>query len=182
MVPTGSLPQNVCLLLWEALQEVEELSWHFCMIFGRDMPKHVAVQLWDTVYMPAVVYKLLFATLTEAEIAGAMKHAWGAYKSRLGLSRSTTTAVAQSMGIGEVYHRLMVERLTVLMRCLESPKQKLRLAAAVSLRLETLWESSGGSALAAPHCAERGWSGLWVGDLRKWMRTQNMNPPKRLAY
>ena len=47
----------------------------------------------------------------------------------------------------------------------------LRNAARAMLHMEALWESTRRPILSVPHCTERGWSGLFVGDLRAWMKS-----------
>ena len=46
------------------LNEVKHLSWTMAAVLRRDMPREIAVNIWETVFMPKVVYRLLFSTCT----------------------------------------------------------------------------------------------------------------------
>lgn len=58
-----------------------------------------------------------------------------------------------------------------LLRALCSDKPHVNEAALAMLHLEQKWEGSGMPCLHRGHCAHRGRSGTWVGDLRVWMRS-----------
>ena len=102
------------------LNEVKDLSWTMAAVLCRDMPKEIAVNIWETVFMPQVVYRLLFSTCTEAQVEAAVRPAFKAYKMRVGAGVSSPTQLLQAVGIGEVWQRLMIDRALVLLRCLNS--------------------------------------------------------------
>ena len=63
----------------------------------------------------------------------------------------------------------MVERLCVLLNAMNHNRKWVREVAEAMLFLEQKWEGSGVHCLARGHCAQRGSSGCWVGDLRNYM-------------
>ena len=159
-------------LCWATqLGEVTAAAWDMARALRTDMPAQIAINVWETVFIPIVVYRLLFATCTEAEIERAVRPAFKAFKAKVRCGMSAPTKLLQAFGIGELWHRLKVDRLLVLLRCLNSHREMLRNAARAMLHMESLWESTQSPILSVPHCTERGWSGLFVGDLRAWMKT-----------
>ena len=144
-------------LCWATqLGEVTAAAWDMARALRTDMPAQIAINVWETVFIPIVVYRLLFATCTEAEIERAVRPAFKAFKAKVRCGMSAPTKLLQAFGIGELWHRLKVDRLLVLLRCLNSHREMLRNAARAMLHMESLWESTQSPILSVPHCTERG--------------------------
>ena len=159
-------------LYWKPLlRELRIKAEQEALIFRSGVDRASAKLHWEVSFEPSVIYKALFGEITEPQFYEALRPAWSAYKSKLGLSRSTPTLAAQAFGIGDTWSILMVDRLMSLLRALCSDKPHVNEAALAMLHLEQKWEGSGMPCLHRGHCAHRGRSGTWVGDLRVWMRS-----------
>ena len=168
-------------LLWNAQwEEVRSIAVDLAGVFnklarGRQKIYHVAQYVWDHILAPKVVYRLMFATISEAKFNEIMQPAWSAYKSAMHFARSTSSRLLGAMGFGNLWHRLKADRLLVLIRCLNSRNKYVKQVTVATLFLEAQWASTGEAVMGTPHCAGRGWSGTWVGDLRIWMREQGLS-------
>ena len=107
--------------------------------------------------------------VTEEQFYGATKTAWGMYKQKMGLARSTSSKACYAFGVGDTWMLLMIERLMVLLNALESKRSHVRDIAEAMLFLEQRWEGSATHCLSRGQDAQRGRSGLWIGDIRRFM-------------
>ena len=165
---------NPSVYWMEALWEVEKEAQKFARYFSGSMPRHVAKYQWDMVFASRVVYRLLFATVDEQQLDAAVRPAYGAFKKAMGMESSTATSVVKAMGLGELWHKLNIDRLLTLFRCLTSTREYLRLAARAGLYREAKWEGSRAGIPGMEHCEPRGWSGTWIGAVRRWMKSVNV--------
>ena len=114
-------------------------------------------------------YRLLMATVTEAELDKAILPAVTALRGKLRLSSGTPNQLMRAFGIADLWNEVKVDRLMTLLSCLDSNREAVRGAAEAMLFLEQKIECSENFILSVPHCKHRGWSGTWVGDIRLWM-------------
>ena len=162
---------NPALAWLEQLEVVRVKAHEVARLLRLAMvPPTAAWRFWNDVFMPTIMYRLLFATVSEAQLEKAISPAWQALKAKLRLARSSPTLLLKAVGIGDVWHQMKVERLLVLLRCLDSHRASLRETAEAMVFLEQRWESAGEPILSVGHCSPRGWSGTLVGDLRMWMK------------
>jgi len=158
-------------LAWmEQLNEVKKLAHEVARLLAMAMvTAHAADRFWNDVFVPKVLYRLLFATVSESQLSEALSPAWQVYKRKLKLARSSPTHLLHAMGIGEIWHRIKVDRFLVLLRCLDSHRLALRETAEAMLFLEQQWEAEEQPIMSVGHLSQRGWSGTLVGDVRMWM-------------
>jgi len=163
-------------LTWtKALEEIAIIAQRFSQLFKARMDADVAVYLWNKVLVAKVCYKLLFATVSQTEMDKALRPAFTAFKRCLSFqTRGTSNGLIHACGFGEIWHRLNIDRLSTLLRCLESRRETLRQAAQAMLHAELLWNPTRSGILEEPYNWERGWSKGWVGQLRQWMMKMNI--------
>lgn len=104
---------NPALFWTQQLQVVEKRAVEFAKALETTrLTQGAAKMLWEQKFMPAVRYRLLFATVTEKEVEQAIAPAWKAYRKKLRLtSGGISNYLLKAMGIGEVWHKLKVDRL-----------------------------------------------------------------------
>ena len=109
--------------------------------------------------MPSMLYRLLFATVTEKEVENAIMPAWKALKNKIHLpSVGAPNQLLKAVGIGDLWNSLKVDRLMLLLNCLESGRDTLRHAAEAMVFLEQRMECNEDFVLSHNHCKERGWT------------------------
>ena len=137
-------------LCWATLlEEVNAAVWDMARALHTDVAAQIAINIWETVFIPVVVYRPLFATCTEAETEQAVRPVFKEFMAKIRCGASAPTRLLQAFGIGELWHRLKVDRLLVLLRCLNSHRAMLRNAARAMLHCH-------GGALGDCRCRRRG--------------------------
>ena len=160
---------NPALYWADQMQEIRKMCEQLELMYASPGDRASAILHWDLAFVRALVYKALVVETTEERLYEVTKPAWMAYKRRLGLARSTPNLAAYACGVGDIWSKVMVERMMSLLRSLTSPRLQVREVAEAMLFLEQKWEGSARPCLERGQCALRGRSGLWVGDLRGWM-------------
>ena len=74
---------NPTLQWGEELQEVHKLAQLLEVCFKKYLKKQAAELYWNTSFVPAVLYKVLFAEITEAQLYTALQPAWTAFKRKI---------------------------------------------------------------------------------------------------
>ena len=90
---------NPALAWLEQLEVVRARSHEVARLLRLAMvPPNAAWRFWNDVFMPTIMYRLLFATVSEAQLERAISPAWQALKAKLKLARSSWTLLLKAAG------------------------------------------------------------------------------------
>ena len=97
-------------------QLLAEIAACMAPLLRRRKPPEITRYIFQSIFMPRVLYRLLFATVAEEDVAKAIQPAWEAYRAGLGTSKSTSFKLMQAMGYGDMWNTLKVDRVMVQVR------------------------------------------------------------------
>ena len=162
------------LLLWaESLDKVKVEMDQAAVFFKASMTREVAKRVWETCLVPVVVYRLLFATFSEADLKGVMAQAWGAYKARL-LPRSAPNNLCHAYGVGDMWNKINIAKLVSVLRGLSSRHVQARELTRGAIYQEQMSEGVAQGVLEIREDTGTGWNGTMIGRLREWMWEYNI--------
>ena len=80
-----------------------------------------------------------WASLSKAEIQGAIGPLQKAYKSNLGMGATASSRLVEAMGLGDFHHELNVERLMAHMKFLMGPDEEMAGLVEAGIHIEQMW-------------------------------------------
>ena len=129
----------------------------------------VSHRLMSTVAAPAVLYKMMVASVGERDFQTIQAGCYTACKAAIGLARTTPNDVVSAVVSLDWWNQHCVGQILMVMKMLLSSRVQTRGLLESSVRMHQLWSGAAEAGLGDSEAQSRGWDGTMLGRLHMWM-------------
>ena len=129
----------------------------------------VSHRLMSTVAAPAVLYKMMVASVGERDFQTIQAGCYTAYKATVGLARTTPNDVVSAVVSLDWWNQHCVGQILMVVKMLLSNRVQTKCLLESSVRMHQLWSGAAEAGLGDGEAQSRGWDGTMLGRLHMWM-------------